>query len=88
MAVSFKSLRHVASYAVPGMMLILFAYGAVRFHDGPINPDGNGYRSTHGIAHTADEYVAYKAWEKTAFVVWPLGMVALFFLQRRGKGDE
>jgi hypothetical protein len=64
-------------------MVILMAYGATRFHDGPINQCGSGYCSTHGVAHTEDDYRAYKAFEKTAFVVWPLGMVALFFLQRR-----
>ncbi|MEH6950796.1 hypothetical protein V4R08_05535 [Nitrobacter sp. NHB1] len=87
MAVSLKSLRRVASYAVPALMLVLLAYGASRFHDGPISPCASGYCSTHGLAHSADDYAAYKAWEKTAFVIWPLGMVALFFLQR-GKGDE
>jgi hypothetical protein len=87
MIVSARSLRRAASYAVPALMLALFVYGATRFHDGPINPCGSGYCSTHGVAHTADDYVAYKGWEKTVFVIWPLGMVALFFLQR-GKGDE
>jgi hypothetical protein len=87
MAKSLKLLRLAASYVVPAVMLILFGYGAARFYDGPISECGSGYCSTRHQSHTAEDYRAYKAWEKTIFIVWPLGLAAIFFL-RRGKGDS
>ena len=87
MVASLRSLRRAARYTVPGLMMVLFVYGAARFHDGPIGPCDAGYCSTHGVVHTADDFVAYKTWERAIWVIWPLGMVALFFLQR-SKGDE
>jgi hypothetical protein len=69
-------------YAVSIVMMVLFAYGAIRFYDGPISECATGYCSTHHQPHTASEYRAYKAWETTIFIVWPLGMAELFFLQR------
>ena len=41
---------------------------------------GSAYCSTRGQPHTADEYRAYKSWEKTIWIVWPLGMAALALL--------
>jgi hypothetical protein len=40
-------------------------------------------------ARTAADYRAYKAWEMTILIVWPLGLTALFLLQReKPKGSE
>ncbi|MGY3692623.1 hypothetical protein ACVIGA_002703 [Bradyrhizobium sp. USDA 3240] len=89
---SFKSGRlAVAYYVVTIPMMILFIYGASRFGDGPIRECANGgclphdchsaYCSTRGHSHTADQYRAYKDWETTIFIVWPIGMAALALLR-------
>ena len=80
-SVTLKFWRSVTLYVASAVMLVLFAYGAGRFYDGPIRECATGYCSTHGQPHTAADYRAYKAWEKTIFIVWPIGMVVLFLLQ-------
>jgi hypothetical protein len=68
---------------VSGIMVVLLLYGCVRFYDGPISECASGYCSTHGQIHTAAEYRAFKVWATAIWIVWPLGMAALFFLQRK-----
>jgi hypothetical protein len=87
MAACLKSLRRVASYLVPAVMLIVFGYGAGRFSDGPISECASGYCSSRHFPHTAADYRAYKVWEKTIFIVWSLGLAALYFLQRDEASD-
>jgi hypothetical protein len=82
---------HSARTIVSAIMPVLFAYGAGRFSDGPIGTCGSGYCSTRHLylPHTAADYRAYKAWEMTILIVWPLGLTALFLLQRaKPKGSE
>jgi hypothetical protein len=86
-----RSWRSIARAIVSAVMLVLFAYGASRFSDGPIGTCGSGYCSTRHphLPHTAADYRAYKAWEMTILIVWPLGLTALFLLQReKPKGSE
>ena len=82
-----KSMQSAAIWFVGVGMLLLFAYGAGRFHDGPISECGSGYCSTHRQPHTAEDYRAFKVWEKTIWIVWPLGLGALFLLQRAKRPD-
>jgi hypothetical protein len=82
-----KSWRSVAAFAVSGIMLVLFVYGCGRFGNGPISECASGYCSTRGYIHSEADFKAYKAWEKTIFIVWPLGLLGLWLLNR-GKGDE
>jgi hypothetical protein len=89
MAVSLaKSWRTLAGYIVGVPMFVLFAYGAGRFSDGPISECGSGFCSSHHQPHSADDYRAYKAWEKIIFIVWPLGMAAGFLLQYTKPKDD
>jgi hypothetical protein len=74
------------------IMVIMLGYGGIRFFDGNIEECGSSYcssRSHH--PKTAEDYRAYKAWEKTILIVWPLGMAALYFLrvdkQKSGNPD-
>src|SRR4051794_172719 len=84
-----RSWRSMAERVISLLMIILFVYGAGRFYDGPISECSTGYCSTHHQPHTAAEYRDYKAWEKTILIVWPLGMAALFLLNRsKSKGSE
>jgi hypothetical protein len=96
---SLKSGRHaIAYYVVAIPMMILFIYGASRFGDGPIRQCTNdhclphdcrsAYCSTRGYPHTADEYRAFKNWEKAIFIVWPIGMAALALLRWMEKRNQ
>jgi hypothetical protein len=88
MAISRKFRWNVARYALSAVMLTVFFYGAIRFADGPISEYQGGYRSTRGVPHSAEEYRDYKIWEKTIFIVWPIGMAIGFFLQRTKPDGE
>jgi hypothetical protein len=90
MAISaLNSWRTTTVYIVSAMLLALFLYGCGRFYDGPISECASGYCSTHGQLHTAADYRAYKAWGTTIWIVWPIGIAALFFLQRsKPKGSK
>jgi hypothetical protein len=89
MPVSPKFWWNAVRYVVSAIMLAVFVYGAARFSDGPISEYEGGYRSTHRIPHTAEEYRAYKIWEKTIFIVWPLGMAVGFLLQyTKPEGED
>jgi|tagenome__1003787_1003787.scaffolds.fasta_scaffold20970498_2 hypothetical protein len=83
-----KSWRSIAARVVSLLTLIVFVYGAGRFYDGPISECSTGYCSTRHQPHTAAEYRDYKAWERTILIMWPLGMAALFLLNRKSKGSE
>ena len=76
------------------VMGAVFFYGVGRYPDGPIHPcvEGenylikyhpDGYCGKQGQPHTADEYQAFETWQTTFLFVWPLGMAALFILQRK-----
>jgi hypothetical protein len=88
MVIPRKFWWNAVRYAVGAVMLVLFAYGAIRFGDGPISEYQGGYRSTRRVPHTAEEYRAYKIWEKTIFIVWPLGIAIGFLLQRTKPDGE
>jgi hypothetical protein len=83
-----KSWRSIAGRVISLLMMIVFVYGAGRFSDGPISECSTGYCSTRHQPHTAAEYRDYKAWERTILIMWPLGMAALFLLNRKSKGSE
>jgi hypothetical protein len=89
MLVSAKFWWNAGRYVVSAIMLAVFIYGAARFSDGPIGEYQGGYHSTRGVPHTAEEYRAYKIWEKTIFIVWPLGIAIGFLLQyAKPKGED
>jgi hypothetical protein len=76
--------RHLKVWKILGgvvnaTMIVLFAYGVFRFHDGPIHPCPEGrYCGKQGQPHTLRDYQAFQFWESGMMLVWPLGMVAMY----------
>jgi hypothetical protein len=76
-----KSAQLLTYVIVIGMGTI-FLYGAVRFRNAPIHECATGYCGKQGQPHTVADYRAFSVWETTFFIVWPLGLAVLYFLQR------
>lgn len=77
-------MRKLAIGAVGLLMLGLFAYTIARFPNGPVFPCGGAYCTarTPGVIWSAEEYRAYKEWERVMFFTWPLGLLVLYLLNR------
>lgn len=65
------------------IMGTIFACGIVRFSDGPISKrtDG-GYKGKQGQPHTKEDFELFNLWQNTLMVLWPSGIMALYFLSR------
>jgi predicted secreted protein len=70
------------SYCIALVMVVLFVYGLIRYPDLPIRDCPSGYCGRQGQPHTAAEYNAFKIWQTTLFIVWPIGMLIMLLLQR------
>ena len=70
------------SYCIGLVMVVLFVYGLIRYPDLPIRECPSGYCGRQGQPHTAAEYNAFKIWQRTLFIVWPIGMLIMLLLQR------
>ena len=70
------------SYCIGLVMVVLFAYGLIRYPDLPIRECPSGYCGRQGQPHTAAEYNAFSIWQTTLFIVWPIGMLMMLLLQR------
>ena len=73
-------------------MAALFIYGLGRFPDGPIHKcvpgtayavmqHPSGYCGKQGQPHTVEDYRAYEIWERTFFIVWPVGLASIAALR-------
>jgi hypothetical protein len=84
--------RRNASAVIGTIMLILFVYGLVRFPDAPLHTCvDHGYCGKQGQPHTQREFEAFEIWQNTLFWIWPIGMVALYVLNRdriRSRGRK
>jgi hypothetical protein len=67
------------TYVIATAMVAIFFYGAVRLRDAPIHECATGYCGKQGQPHTVADYRAFSAWQTTFFIVWPLGLAALYF---------
>jgi len=64
-------------------MFSAFAYGLVRFPDGPIHPCATyGYCGKQGQPRTLEDFNAFRAWETAMLWGWPIGLVTLMLLHR------
>jgi hypothetical protein len=76
-------IRGIVAFAILALMACVFQFGYVRFPDAPIGPCGvDRYCGKQGQPHTADAFTSYRRWERTMFVVWPVGMLAIFVVRR------
>lgn len=67
-------------------MLCFFAYGVIRFPDSPIHPCRiNQYCGKQGQPHTLQDFKAFHFWETTCMYAWPVGLLAMFLLNRKQK---
>lgn len=74
---------------IGAIMLVTFAYGLVFFPDGPLHECAeHGYCGKQGQPHTVAEYSAYLTWERAILIVWPLGFLALYFLDRNKQDSD
>jgi hypothetical protein len=75
--------RRNASIIIAAMMGILFVYGLIRFPDAPLNSCGyHSYCGKQGQSHTQKQFEDFEVWQNTLFWVWPIGLVALYILNR------
>jgi hypothetical protein len=75
--------RRNASVVIGTMMLILFGYGLVRFPDAPLHTCvDHGYCGKQGQPHTQGELETFEIWQNALFLIWPIGMVVLYVLNR------
>jgi hypothetical protein len=75
--------RRRTAIAIQAMMGIVFFYGLVRFFDAPLHPcPEHGYCGKQGQPHTEREYKEFEIWQTTLIVVWPIGMLTLYLLNR------
>lgn len=78
--------RNTLSMAIFATMCAVFVYGAIHFFDAPYRPcPEHGYCNKFGEARTESEFLAFSRWGNTFMLVWPLGMLTLFLLNRRRK---
>jgi hypothetical protein len=81
-----------AIFVIVAAMMVVFTYGMWRFPDAPIAPcAAHGFCGKQAQPHTAEDFTAFTRWETVLFWGWPVGMLSLFFLQRKKaelKGAE
>jgi hypothetical protein len=78
-----KRWRRNASIVIAIMMGILFGYGLIRFPDAPLQSCGDhSFCGKQGRPHTQQEFEAFEFWQNTLFWVWPVGILALYILNR------
>ncbi len=80
-------LLRIFSQIVVLVGLLVFFYGAYRFHDGPIVARYGAYYGMQGQPRSPEEYHAFKRWETAICVLWS-AMFALcglrYWLDPRG----
>jgi len=75
--------RRNASIVIAALMGILFAYGLIRFPDAPLHACGdNIYCGKQGQPHTERQFKDFEIWQNTLVWVWPIGLLALYVLNR------
>jgi hypothetical protein len=75
--------RRNASIVIATAMGLLFAYGLIRFPDAPLHVcSDHGYCGKQGQPHTQKEFENFDLWQNTLFWVWPIGVLALYILNR------
>src|SRR5690349_10960002 len=52
--------------------IITFLAGIIAFYDAPIAPRGGGFMGKWGIPHSEAHYHAFKLWETSILVLWPV----------------
>jgi hypothetical protein len=78
-----RTRRRNASIAIATLMGILFIYGLIRFPDAPLHACGDhSYCGKQGQPHTQKQFEDFDIWQNTLFWVWPIGMLALYILNR------
>jgi hypothetical protein len=78
-----RKLWTVLEACIATVMLVFFAYGIIRYPDGPIHPcPEHGYCGKQGQPHTVQDYDGHMTWQTCLMIGWPLGMLAIFLLKR------
>ena len=88
-------ISHLKSPGFVGAVLALvmgsvFFYGWFKYPDAPIQACAGklGYCGKQGQPHSFLEYRQFMTWQTTLFVVWPMGMLIAFGLNKwRSKLD-
>lgn len=79
-----STVRKALTFILLGTMLGVFAYGLIRYPDGPIHPCGVGhYCGKQGQPHTREQYLAFERWQTALFYMWAPGMLGLYFLNKK-----
>lgn len=75
--------RLVLSASIACSMLLLLVGGGIRFPDAPLKECPGGFCGKAGQRHNEDDYRLFVVWELALLTYWPVGMLALFFLNRK-----
>jgi hypothetical protein len=69
-------------------MAVWFVGGMIRFPDSPVHPCSTGYCGKQGQHHTEEDYRLHQVWSRYLMIGWPIGMVVLFFLNRKSSSNS
>ena len=80
--VTSKDILVAATVLVMGTV---FFYGWFKFPDAPISECAGptGFCGKQGQPHSFSDYHQFDIWQTSMFVVWPLGMLIAFLLNRK-----
>lgn len=71
------------TYLVLAYLFAVFGYGLIKYPDAPLHPcTSAGYCGKQGQAHGAQQYQQFSRWQATFEWSWPIGMLALYLLNR------
>jgi hypothetical protein len=67
------------------IMVAFFCYGLFQYPDAPIKPctASPGFCGKQGQLHTLLEYQRFATWEHALIILWPVGLLSLFLLNRK-----
>jgi len=79
------NLKFVLRAIIALIMFVTFFYGWFQFPDAPLHQCSgpSGYCGKEGQSHSLADYQAFELWQTTIFILWPIGMLASFLLQRK-----
>ena len=67
------------------VMMSVFYYGWFKYPDAPIHECSGptGFCGKQGQPHTALEFQQFEIWQTSLFVIWPMGMLIVFLINRK-----
>ena len=77
--------KTLLSIAIAIVMVAVFVYGLLEYPDAPIRPctGSLGFCGKQNQPHSLLEYRQFLTWQAALVILWPLGLLSLFLLNRK-----